>query len=199
MPRAAGGWLTQFRAVDPSLGRWFSEDPLETQHRRSPFAYVANRVMTHVDPTGLVELNSNIKWHNTLFDIDTPCGTQNTAGGCWVNAYWSTTCDCDGNECTGVYKAKARAWVGGDIWVYTGRYPYKGRKPTSDPSVRSGASAAYHELMHVYAATAAGLGPLAAVEAQTFGSEAQCKSACAEARSDSNARFWAVRKAGAWW
>jgi RHS repeat-associated protein len=45
--------LTQYRAYDPQLGRWLSPDPLGLFDGPNLFAYVSNRPVHSIDPTGL--------------------------------------------------------------------------------------------------------------------------------------------------
>lgn len=194
----AAGWMADYRILQSEFGRWTSEDPLKADEGASLYMYVSNGPQSFVDPRGLVKLVNNINWHFSPMDIDGPCASV-SAGGCWVNQTWTPSCECDGNEeCPSEFRAKAEAAVGGHIYVYSGRYPYKGRIPKSDKSVKDRNTAAYHEMTHVNAATAAGLGPLAAVEAQRFGSKSECQGACNRARVQSIQRFWDALRRTTW-
>jgi RHS repeat-associated protein len=51
--QSGGMWLSLYRAYDPSLGRWLSEDPQGMQDGPNLFAYVGNRSISFHDPLGL--------------------------------------------------------------------------------------------------------------------------------------------------
>jgi len=46
--------LTLYRAYDPELGRWTSRDPLAEKAGLNLYAYVSNRPLDAIDPTGLI-------------------------------------------------------------------------------------------------------------------------------------------------
>lgn len=50
---SSGLLAAQFRIYDPSIGRWFSEDPSRFADGPNLFSYVKNRVLTYADPAGL--------------------------------------------------------------------------------------------------------------------------------------------------
>jgi RHS repeat-associated protein len=50
---ASGLALAPYRAYDPSLGRWISEDPIEERGGVNLYGYVKNSPMLDVDPLGL--------------------------------------------------------------------------------------------------------------------------------------------------
>lgn len=54
-PRHTTGdlWLTKFRAYDPRLGRWLSQDPQGMSDGPNMYSYVSNKPTTHLDPDGL--------------------------------------------------------------------------------------------------------------------------------------------------
>jgi len=56
-PHAASGLLlTHYRAYDPNLGRWLSEDPLGHESGELNFySYVKNGPLTATDPLGLID------------------------------------------------------------------------------------------------------------------------------------------------
>jgi hypothetical protein len=45
--------MAPFRAYDPGLGRWCSEDPLGIEGGFNLYAYVSNGVVVSIDPLGL--------------------------------------------------------------------------------------------------------------------------------------------------
>jgi RHS repeat-associated protein len=196
------GWMTQYRMFDSDVGRWLTQDPVDLRDGSSRYTYVGNRPEVLVDPLGLVALDYSISWHFTPGDIDGVCNSTSVGGGCWADPSWSPSCECDGDDppCapSGRFRAKARATVGGKIYIYSGRFPYKNRRPKADPSVRDRDSAVYHELTHVNAATSAGLGPLAAVEAMNFTSKEECQGECNRARVRSIQRFWSALGKTTW-
>ena len=49
---SGGGWLTQYRLLDPATARWTSEDPLGLTDSVNFYAYVGNRPLTFIDPDG---------------------------------------------------------------------------------------------------------------------------------------------------
>jgi RHS repeat-associated protein len=46
-------WLTQYRAYDPDLGRWISDDPIGLEGGVNLTAYVRNSPISNIDPFGL--------------------------------------------------------------------------------------------------------------------------------------------------
>jgi len=51
-----GLWLTQFRAYDPNLGRWLSEDPARLADGVNMYRYVDNNFVNYFDPNGLTKV-----------------------------------------------------------------------------------------------------------------------------------------------
>jgi RHS repeat-associated protein len=57
--------LALYRAYDPNLGRWISEDPLGIVAGVNRYAYVSNRITVFTDPLGLQgkrSEESNLEW-----------------------------------------------------------------------------------------------------------------------------------------
>lgn len=96
-------------------------------------------------------------------------------------------CTC---ECTGeVWKAKAELRIYGNMYIYNGPFPYRGRRP-KDRSVHDAASAIAHEYnAHINPAIAAVTPLINGLEAKTFSSEAECQGACGQTSTAVNALF----------
>ena len=54
-------WLTFYRAYEPELGRWLSEDPIGYGDGLNLLAYVQNRPITLNDPEGLSSIGRKIE------------------------------------------------------------------------------------------------------------------------------------------
>jgi RHS repeat-associated protein len=76
---ASGLHLALYRAYDPDLGRWLSEDPLEEEGGLNLYGYVGNSPLMAVDPLGLVDMSltcptgnsaSLHEWEKTYDDPD---------------------------------------------------------------------------------------------------------------------------------
>jgi RHS repeat-associated protein len=52
---ATGLKLTQYRAYDPTSGRWLSRDPIGLRGGRNLYAYVGGDPVNKIDPSGLME------------------------------------------------------------------------------------------------------------------------------------------------
>src|SRR5207244_691818 len=46
-------WLSQYRAYDPEIGRWISDDPIGLDGDLNFSAYVKDSPITNIDPLGL--------------------------------------------------------------------------------------------------------------------------------------------------
>jgi RHS repeat-associated protein len=49
---SGSGWLAQYRFLDPTLGRWASEDPLGLEDSPNLYAYVSNNPLSSRDADG---------------------------------------------------------------------------------------------------------------------------------------------------
>jgi RHS repeat-associated protein len=62
---ASGLELALYRAYDPELGRWISEDPLGEEGGLNLYGYVGNNPLMGVDPLGLISWTSaSLLWKN---------------------------------------------------------------------------------------------------------------------------------------
>lgn len=50
----SGLYLALYRAYDPELGRWISEDPIEEDGGINLYRYVGNNAIGRIDPSGLI-------------------------------------------------------------------------------------------------------------------------------------------------
>jgi RHS repeat-associated protein len=184
----SGLFLTYHRAYNPTSGRWISEDPIGRDSLGNTYTYARNNPVTYTDPYGLVEVKKEITVTGSP-DPDLQCAKP-TGGGCFRPgaAFATHKCVCEGNT----WKAKTTFTVRGTIFVYTGRYPYKGRKP-KDPSVKDRASAEGHEWSwHIDPAIAAAVKILEGLEQKSFGSQPECEQEAASAKAKAVQEYWRV-------
>ena len=73
LSHATGLMLGMWRAYDPSLGRWLSEDPIWRSQGLNRFAYVWNRPLRLVDPSGLFAQQPNGNWWGEFTYQDEKC------------------------------------------------------------------------------------------------------------------------------
>ncbi|WP_050024900.1 RHS repeat-associated core domain-containing protein [Verrucomicrobium sp. BvORR034] len=66
--------LAPFRAYNPELGRWMSEDPIQEAGGINLFAYVTNNVTAKIDPLGLVDVNMIPPSEKDLYDSANKAG-----------------------------------------------------------------------------------------------------------------------------
>jgi RHS repeat-associated protein len=167
----SGLYYMRARYFDSATGRFINEDPIAFYGGTNFYRYARSNPVNWADPSGLVEVvplpDANI---HRLADIDPDCGHP-TAGGCERVGYtadWSCKKDCD------TWSAKVKITLGGPIYVATGPFPYKGRKP-QDPSVHDTASALAHEMLHVNDKLNAILPIYRDFESKTFKSKEECE------------------------
>jgi hypothetical protein len=104
-------------------------------------------------PQGTLTITDNIQQHRAL-DIDPQCGSS-SGGGCTTNVRASLTVSSPISDSTDVRAISANLRIDGDMWIYNGPFPYRGRRPV-DRSVVDARTARDHEYnAHVNVATAA--------------------------------------------
>jgi RHS repeat-associated protein len=178
-----GLYYYRARYYDSQIGRFLSEDPIGLAPGPNVYAYVRNRPIGSKDPSGMVQVvplpDANI---HRLPDIDSGCRSANnpggeTAGGCEAVGFspnWECKKTCFYAQ---VWQAKkVTLSLNGDIYVATGRFPYKGRHP-ADPSVRDTAGALAHEQRHVSDKLNAILPIYEQFESRYFHSKEECDQA----------------------
>src|SRR5204863_8189922 len=117
-----GLYYYRARYYEPTNGRFLSEDPMGVFGGTDFYIYVENNPITGNDPTGLFTIRNEIVLQ-FAGDIDTLCGTH-SAGACTkAQALLSVICECFGS----VWKAKAELRIYGNMFVYDGKWPDKGR------------------------------------------------------------------------
>jgi hypothetical protein len=120
-------------------------------------------------------------------DVDPQCGSRN-GGGCTVRLAALVICSCKCDNGTD-WKASAELRVYGEMWITSGRFPYKNRRPV-DRTVTDANSARAHEYnAHINPAIASVTPLLDALEARTFKSEKECRDGCNKTSGDVSDRF----------
>src|SRR5690242_11052721 len=108
--------------------------PFDSGEALNFYAYVDDDPTNALDPSGLSTLRNSIQLHYTP-DIDQACGgnplrRHASAGACTI-AQAILMCSC---ECSGAgWKARAELRLYGDMYVFNGTWPYRGRQPI-DPT-----------------------------------------------------------------
>lgn len=172
----------------PESGRFLSED--EWRFRATPnfYAYVGNDPVGFADPMGLFAIDKRITLTKAI-DIDFAC-PRNNGGGCTIDVRAKVECKCQCSE--NGWKADPTLIVTGHMYIGTGPWPYKGRTPV-DKSVHDANSAIEHEYgVHINPAIAAVSPYVSRLEAQSFQSEAECKSECKKTSAFVGRLFGAV-------
>jgi RHS repeat-associated protein len=135
-----GLYYYRARYYDSLSGRFLSEDPIRFYGGSEFYGYVENDPIDSDDQTGLFTIRNNIQLHYTP-DVDASCGPHQ-AGACTrAQAILMAVCECTGSG----YRAKAVLGIYGDMYVFNGTWPYKGRTPKKDKSVKDADSAINHE------------------------------------------------------
>ena len=166
-----GLYYYRARYYDPTVGRFLSEDPIGGAEQ-NVYEYAFNEPTKLTDPSGLFAVVNNIILKPEM-DLDYAC---NSAGACTTKVYASLTCDC---KCEGAQvRAMATLTLNGELHVFSGAFPYKGRHP-KDRSVHDKQSAIAHEYnVHINQAVAAVTPAINGLEATKFNSESECQSGC---------------------
>jgi len=177
------GWNHNgFRDYLPDLGRYGEPDPLESSVL---YGYANNSPLTYTDPLGLISIHDSIRQHRAI-DIDPECG--NSGGACTLLRAALVICDCKQEAC-GKWKANPDLRLYGDMWIYSGPFPYKGRRPV-DRSVTDAGSAIAHEYrVHIDPSISAVKPLINALEQKTFNSEAECYGECDKTSKMVNNQF----------
>ena len=172
-----GLYYYRARYYDPSVGRFLTEDPIRFTGSFDFYSYVGNSPIDLADPLGLFGTRDGITRHRSV-DIDPSCGIR-SGGACTLFRAALVLCTCTNTGgCDDKWKANAELRIYGDMYVYSGPFPYKGRKP-KDPSVHDAASAIAHEYnAHINPAISAVTPLINALEAKTFKSKEECQSEC---------------------
>lgn len=180
-----GLYQNRFRYYDPSVGRFLSEDPIGFNGSLDFYSYSRNSPLNYSDPLGLLTTRDEINQHRAI-DIDPECGTT-SGGACTLIRAALVMCTC--KEQCGEWKANAELRIYGDMWIYNGPFPYRGRRPV-DRSVHDQASAIAHEYnVHINPAIAAVTPLIDALEQKTFSSEAECQGECNKTSDAVNSLF----------
>jgi len=113
---SSGLLLTRYRAYDPNLGRWLSEDPVRFGAGIDFYSYVGNNPIGYVDPLGLwrlpdyLSVNVNITiptpWTGTLFGWSGIITLDR-----YGNWYWSLLGGGAGKSLTGVSGSLTVNWM----------------------------------------------------------------------------------------
>jgi len=113
-------------------------------------------------------------------DIDPMCITKpndpKPAGACTLKyaAVVLCRCKCEGSG----WMANPELRLYGEIWIYSGPFPYKGRTPV-DRTVKNQESAIAHEYIAHIDPSIRAVSPLIdALESTPFPSEAECREGC---------------------
>ncbi len=171
-----GLYYYRARYYDPNVGRFLTEDPIRFTGGFDFYSYVGNSPIDIADPVGLFGTRDGITRHQAV-DIDPSCGTR-SGGACTLFRAALVLCTCTTDGCDGKWKANAELRIYGDMYIYSGPFPYKGRKP-KDPSVHDAASAIAHEYnRHINPAIAAVTPLINALDAKTFKSKEECQGEC---------------------
>jgi RHS repeat-associated protein len=170
-----GLYYYRARYYNPSVGRFISEDPAGFSGAVNFYAYSGSGPTNASDPLGLVTVDIDVPVI-PLADIDIPCGAPQiiTGGGCIKLSYSGKGWCTQGPDCQ--WRAEFWTQFYGDIYVATGKFPYKGRRPT-DPNVINTATALAHEEQHLWDDVQAVVRILERVEGWTFRTKDACESA----------------------
>jgi RHS repeat-associated protein len=174
-----GLYYYRARYYDPVVGRFLSEDPIQFAGGFDFYAYAENDPTISVDPSGLFTVSRKGLTEHLVPDIDDICDDpihlHRPAGACTlVQAILMCTCSCSGSG----FKAKAELRLYGDMYIYNGQFPYKGRNPV-DQGVHDAASARAHENnAHITPAIGAVTPMINKLESKTFASKDKCDRQC---------------------
>ncbi len=177
-----GLYFYRARYYDSTTGRFLSEDPLRFRAGVNFYAYVRNSPLNSVDPSGLQDspvnmppMSDGIIQKKVGLNMDQICGPQ-VGGACTVlaAAILNCTCNCE----AGNWKASPELRLYGSLYYYTGKFPYKGRKP-KDPTVVDAGTAIAHEYnAHINPAIRAVTPLIQGLQGMSFKSEKECQDQC---------------------
>ena len=108
--------MTKYRAYDPEIGRWLSEDPLGSTDGPNRFVYVQNEPISSIDPTGLIKVGIRKKCAERVRDVLVPSLQRAGAAGndkyvhCVLSCYIAGTCGRDTAAAAGIYKEFEDWW-----------------------------------------------------------------------------------------
>ena len=79
--QATGLSLTHYRAYDPALGRWLSQDPIAEAGGLNLYAYVGNNPVNGIDQLGLFSADASFKVEWFPLKLDLPIGNASVPIG----------------------------------------------------------------------------------------------------------------------
>jgi RHS repeat-associated protein len=173
-PKNGGLSLTHFRAYDPELGRWLSEDPAGGVDGSNLYAYVGNDPVAKRDPSGLMKVKDDIhvevvdqnKIPTNVRDKNPPVARTQLRRG--------ITCECTELTC-GRYQLETTLKIEGLISVPT----IVRRSPLNDRSVKDPLTAWLHEYRrHIDPAIEAARRAVHPYEHSSYPSYGACISEC---------------------
>jgi hypothetical protein len=169
------------------MGRFLAEDSIRFTGGVNFYGYGGNSPIDLADPLGFFAIRDSITRHSAV-DIDPECGAR-TGGACTLFRAALVLCNCISSQCGKKWKAEAELRIYGDMYVYSGPFPYKGRRPR-DGTVHDAASAIAHEYnVHINPAIAAVTPLINALEAKTFDSKGECQTECDNTSGSVNRLF----------
>jgi RHS repeat-associated protein len=182
----SGLFYYRARWYDPVLGRFISEDPDGLRRGLNLYAYADNDPVNANDPFGLYTVRYGISQHRAV-DVDPQCGPHN-GGGCTTHLAAILMCSCKCDNGTD-WKASAELRIYGEMWITSGRFPYKGRRPRDRTVVDEQTAMAHEWNVHIYPSVTAVGQMIDELEAKTFKSESECKGDCNRTNDRVGRRF----------
>jgi len=168
------------RYYDAQAGRFLSEDPGGLRDGINLYRFVKNDPPNAGDPFGLYTIDNQIALHRSMaWNLHCP---PNAAGACTIDLFSDLDCSCHQMDCRLSWKADATLHIHGNMWVYNGPWNFLRLHPR-DRTVHDTDSAIAHEYnVHINVASDSVRPLLQQLESKTFGSEEECRAACAAAK-----------------